>query len=651
MKSKQLTPTKNKAQAMVEFAIALPILLMLLYGILEVGRLLFTYSSVVNATRQSVRWGSTIGTGDRGTPNDTSDDLANVKRYQDCDGIRASAQRGDFLDVFDDEDITITYDMGPGVTNTLPDQECNGSYDVNIELPTGNAANTARIMVSINADFNALVPKLVAFIDRTITAESARTIVTSITITGPSGGLSKKSATIFILDVPDPSEVGQNVTVTVTLDGDGVTTPTGTVEITGADTNCTITLSGGTGSCIVVFQSVGSKTITATYSGDATYDGRTNDEPHQVNLAYTNTTITSDTPDPSLVNGTVNVNVLVTSGAWAGFPTGTVTITGADTNCTINLSGGTGNCLVTFTSAGSKTITATYNGDTRHLGSFDTEDHTVVIPTAGPSPTNTVGPAPTKTNTPQAFDCKVTYVVNQWDTGFTANIIIKNNTNQAIKGYTLSWIFTAGQQVTSGWNATFTQSGNVVDASNPADAWNGTIAKNGGTQQFGFQGTHTGSNPPPANFTLNGVACSGGIDLPTATPIPSFTPSPIATPIACNQVSHGPLSYSGNTMNMTIDNQTGVALAVQDVTVTWNHDEGQAGFNTLPLLSASLGSSFWSGSQTSTSYTITPGLLTIPTGASTITFTFEFDYANQDGSERIFINLSTPGCTFIDSDI
>ena len=37
MKLKKFTPKKNRAQAMVEFAIALPILLMLLYGILEAG--------------------------------------------------------------------------------------------------------------------------------------------------------------------------------------------------------------------------------------------------------------------------------------------------------------------------------------------------------------------------------------------------------------------------------------------------------------------------------------------------------------------------------------------------------------------------------------------------------------------------------------
>ena len=46
---------------MVEFAIALPVLLLLLYGILEAGRLLFVYSTVVTASRQAARYGATTG--------------------------------------------------------------------------------------------------------------------------------------------------------------------------------------------------------------------------------------------------------------------------------------------------------------------------------------------------------------------------------------------------------------------------------------------------------------------------------------------------------------------------------------------------------------------------------------------------------------
>jgi len=106
-------------------------------------------------------------------------------------------------------------------------------------------------------------------------------------------------------------------------------------------------------------------------------------------------------------------------------------------------------------------------------------------------------------------------------------------------------------------------------------------------------------------------------------------------------------------MSMTINNPLGVALTVQDVTVTWNHDKGRQGNKTLSLTNATLGTSFWSGNINAPSYTITPASLTVPNGASTIIFTFDNTYKNLDGTERIFINLSTAGCSLypIDSNV
>ena len=128
---------KTKAQAMVEFAIVLPLLLLLLYGILEAGRLLFIYSTIVTASRQAVRYGSATGQGITTT----------FPRYQDCAGIRAAAQKVDFLNSFDDSDITITYDNGPGVPVTTFDGTCDGAIDTGV-LPSAN--NTTRVLVNIN---------------------------------------------------------------------------------------------------------------------------------------------------------------------------------------------------------------------------------------------------------------------------------------------------------------------------------------------------------------------------------------------------------------------------------------------------------------------------------------------------------------------
>src|SRR5262245_11376892 len=83
------------------------------------------------------------------------------------------------------------------------------------------------------------------------------------------------------LDKPDPSQPGQSVTVHVFVVG--ADHPTGTVEITGADVNCTITLNpAAIGHCTVVFNSPGTYTLTATYSGDATHTSSSDTDTHTV---------------------------------------------------------------------------------------------------------------------------------------------------------------------------------------------------------------------------------------------------------------------------------------------------------------------------------------------------------------------------------
>ena len=79
-KSGSMRPLRG--QAMVEFAIALPVLLMLLIGIMEVGRMLFMYASVVNSSRDAVRYASAYGRSDDG-----------YLKYKYCDGLGQSGFR------------------------------------------------------------------------------------------------------------------------------------------------------------------------------------------------------------------------------------------------------------------------------------------------------------------------------------------------------------------------------------------------------------------------------------------------------------------------------------------------------------------------------------------------------------------------------
>lgn len=127
-------------------------------------------------------------------------------------------------------------------------------------------------------------------------------------------------------------------------------------------------------------------------------------------------------------------------------------------------------------------------------------------PTATPTPTVTPTSTPAPTTTPGPVGgCAVTYGVNQWNSGFTANITVKNTGTAPLNGWTLTWTYPAGQQVTQSWSSTTTQSGAQVTARNAA--WNAAIPA-GGSASFGLNGTHTGTNTPPSGFTLNGSPCS-----------------------------------------------------------------------------------------------------------------------------------------------
>jgi hypothetical protein len=135
---------------------------------------------------------------------------------------------------------------------------------------------------------------------------------------------------------------------------------------------------------------------------------------------------------------------------------------------------------------------------------------TTPTPTSTPRPTPTAGttPTPTPTATPSSGGtCKVNYMVqSQWPGGFTGSIIITNTGAAAINGWTLKFAFANGQQVTQGWNGTFSQQGSQVTIQSLS--YNGSLAASGGSTSLGFNGSWTGSNTNPTSFTLNGATCS-----------------------------------------------------------------------------------------------------------------------------------------------
>jgi len=117
---------------------------------------------------------------------------------------------------------------------------------------------------------------------------------------------------------------------------------------------------------------------------------------------------------------------------------------------------------------------------------------------------NGVTPTPTPTPVPGHY-CSVHYAASSWTGAFTVNITINNISSAPIQGWTLTFTFGSDQQVTAGWNATWSQSGQQVTA---RDVGYNDIIAAGSSTSLGFNGTWTTSNPNPTVFALNGVTCT-----------------------------------------------------------------------------------------------------------------------------------------------
>jgi hypothetical protein len=123
-------------------------------------------------------------------------------------------------------------------------------------------------------------------------------------------------------------------------------------------------------------------------------------------------------------------------------------------------------------------------------------------------------------------------VASQWTDGFTGDVTV-TDLGDPISGWTLTWSFGAGQQVTQAWNATVTQSGAQVTARNAS--YNGGLGTNASVT-FGFNGSWSGSNPIPTSFALNGTTCTGSV--PTSPPT-SPTPPPASGTGPCDIYASG----------------------------------------------------------------------------------------------------------------
>ena len=174
------------------------------------------------------------------------------------------------------------------------------------------------------------------------------------------------STTTTLTSSLNPSKYGESITLTATVTPSFGGTATGTVTFShGATVLGTATLSGNVAKLTLTSLAVGTRTITATYGGMATeYLTSTSSVLSQVvNAASTTTTLTSSLNPSSMVSPSPLTATVTPS--FGGTATGTVTFShGATVLGTATLSGNVAKLSLSTLAVGTRTITATYGGNT-----------------------------------------------------------------------------------------------------------------------------------------------------------------------------------------------------------------------------------------------------------------------------------------------
>ena len=130
---------RSRGQALVEFALILPILLLVVAGIFDFGRALFTYSEVSNAVREATRYAATLDF--KGTNAD------------DCAGIISHARSMFSLGTSSPVNVSVVIES--------PDQT-SGHFDVKGNCGSVKAVTGDRINISVSTSVELTTLSMIA---------------------------------------------------------------------------------------------------------------------------------------------------------------------------------------------------------------------------------------------------------------------------------------------------------------------------------------------------------------------------------------------------------------------------------------------------------------------------------------------------------
>jgi len=164
-----LTGELKRGQGMVEFALILPLLLLIVFGVFEFSRLMIIYSSVATASREAARYGAAVGAKSATDP---------TPRFRDCEGIRAAAKRVGFLAGITDTNIEIFYDRYNSSTGAY--DPLYSSCSAAVDLQSGD-----RINVVVTVQYQPVFP-LVRMPSFPLRSRASRSVLRGVAV-GPTG--------------------------------------------------------------------------------------------------------------------------------------------------------------------------------------------------------------------------------------------------------------------------------------------------------------------------------------------------------------------------------------------------------------------------------------------------------------------------------
>jgi hypothetical protein len=224
----------------------------------------------------------------------------------------------------------------------------------------------------------------------TATSTSGQTLVT----------VSPPPTTTILSSSQNPSSLNQSVTYTATLQLTSSGTPTGTMTFyDGSLFIGTGTVASGSAQLTISGFQIGTHSLTAVYSGDANFSGSTSAALSQVVNPGPTTTVVTSRSNPSIAGYNVTFTVSVYP-PYGGSPNGLVTLFDGSTSLgSANLTNLNGQNYALYTlstlTAGSHSMTATYNGNVSFAGSTSAVfTQTVNLPATSTYLASNYNPAP-----------------------------------------------------------------------------------------------------------------------------------------------------------------------------------------------------------------------------------------------------------------